>query len=401
MIGSAVVVDADSHMLERPTIWSDTPARWADLVPRLVDDSAGGQAWLYPATGETNPLGLVATVGQRWDAIAEEGLRYDAVRPGCYRAVERLRDLDADGIDCAVVSGPQTTLRSILQSGDPRFARWAYEHIADDLDEFCRSDPGRLIPIHQVLPTGLDDALRTLEAAIARGARAVMLGGWPSGTGRIEPEDDRFWRELVAHGIVLVTHLTIARPVAAARPTSRPAWATVAGLSAVAAKAGAILDDLVRAEVPSRFPDLHLVLAEAGAGWIPGVIERSGIGRGPDPEDRALRTWLQTCVAATTTVDRAGEVLAGGGELPNVMWSSDYPHHIADWPHSAALHAAARARLDSGAWRRFLGGTASEFFDIPLPEPGVCTIRRGSVARRDEGRGGRRRGRTDRGARPR
>ena len=97
----ARLMSADDHMIEPAHLWVErVPATFRESCPRIMEVD-GRQAWLYEdeltyiAMGSCRPL----------PGFNEEGYppapgtaNFDEIRPGCYDPVERLKDMDIDGV---------------------------------------------------------------------------------------------------------------------------------------------------------------------------------------------------------------------------------------------------------------------------------------------------------------
>src|SRR5687768_15747671 len=95
------VISADSHVNPNPSFWQDyLPARFKDRAPRLVD-TADGQFLEFE--GEVAPLNLLAGIGgnkfkdYKMQGDFKELLRQ--TRAGGWDPAERLKDMEADGVD--------------------------------------------------------------------------------------------------------------------------------------------------------------------------------------------------------------------------------------------------------------------------------------------------------------
>jgi len=94
------VIDADGHVVEPPSAWSALPDRYR---PRITADSAGYE---HVVIGDTEvlavPLGTLARPGSTFDDPSSFRPLAEA-QPGGSDPVARLRDMDAEGIDQAVL----------------------------------------------------------------------------------------------------------------------------------------------------------------------------------------------------------------------------------------------------------------------------------------------------------
>ena len=92
-----------------------------------------------------------------------------------------------------------------------------------------------------------------------------------------------------------------------------------------------------------RFPGLRVVAAETGAGWIPNLLEHM------DDHWWRNRTWTDSKLEllpseywrrnwSVTFIREAFAVAVRHWiGVKNMMWSTDYPHHICDWPYSRKI----------------------------------------------------------------
>lgn len=390
------IVDADTHILEPPDIWSRwLPRHYQDRAPQLVKDEEGGDAWLFAGATDPDPIGLTATPGRAFDEFRWTGVTYDEARPGCYDGAERLKDMDLDGVDTALVFPPQRTISHFLGDEDDAFVRAGVEAYNDFLfDEFCAPDHRRLVGMAQVPSTGIDDAVDTLRKAAARGFKGVVISCWPSGRESLSDADDPFWAAAVDAGLPVAIHISITSR-AARQATRRAAVAkaeadgdrltradlyggksaranakAVGGLAGVFATVPATVSQLVFTGTFERFPELRIPLIETGVGWIAHFIEQMddrywrnrSWGNLPITEPPSFY-WHRNLSASFIT-DRAGIATRHAVGIDNVMWSSDYPHHGNDWPRSRQVIEATMGHIPRDEMRRIVGGNAARIFGL-------------------------------------
>src|SRR5437667_10582263 len=104
----APIVDADGHVLEPPTGMAErAPVKFRDRVWQIVRRPDGSE-WLRYNGGERPANGLALAGGGGMSAADRERARrgemkYPEVRAGAFRPLPRLVDMDADGIEQAVL----------------------------------------------------------------------------------------------------------------------------------------------------------------------------------------------------------------------------------------------------------------------------------------------------------
>jgi predicted TIM-barrel fold metal-dependent hydrolase len=97
------------------------------------------------------------------------------------------------------------------------------------------------------------------------------------------------------------------------------------------------------AGIPSRFPQLKIVMSEGGAGWVPALASRSDYVLTHSVGGRERQLWPDELLPSEVlrrnfyfcTLDEpiSPEVLDAVG-VGNLMVESDYPHADGTWPHT-------------------------------------------------------------------
>jgi len=205
------IVSADAHVLEPTDIWETwLPKQYRDKAPKLVKDVDGGDAWLFAGASDPDPIGLVSTPGMAWDDFRWTGITYEQARAGCYNGVERLKDMDIDGVDAEILFPPQRTIGHFLGDEDDDFVRAGIEAYNNFLfDEFMAPDATRLIGMAQIPSLGTDVAIETMRKAKARGFKGVVISMWPSGGDSISDDDDPFWAACADEGMPVCIHINL------------------------------------------------------------------------------------------------------------------------------------------------------------------------------------------------
>ena len=380
------IISADAHVLEPTDIWTNwLPEKFQDHAPQLVKDKDGGDAWLIPGSETPDPIGLTATPGMPWDKFRWTGVTYDEARPGCYRGAERLKDMQIDGVDAEVIFPPQRTIGYWLGHDDDDAVLAGVEAYNNFLwEEFCAPDHTRLLGMAQIPSLGIDTAVDTLRKAKARGFSGVTLSCWPSGGEMISEDDDPFWAAAVDEGMPVTIHINIIsraqrqanRKSAGKRLYGEGQKKEMAGARAAAGLAGVFsmvpstIGQLIFTGTFERFPDLHIAMIEVSTGWIPHFLEQM--------DDRFWRnrswsnipiteppsTYWYRNMSATYIWDPAGVRQRHQVGVENMMWSTDYPHHGNDWPHSRKVIAETLAECSAEERQKILAGNARRIFHL-------------------------------------
>src|SRR5690349_1722969 len=153
------LISADSHV----KMSHEQVKRHLAAEHHAAYDAASGayEARMSRGTGAANRAG--ATGGQ---AMAAQNAVF--TRPSYWDPVERLRDMDADGVDVEVLYSEVSAFR-YLSNVDGAVSE-AIRAFNDALHDFAATDPKRLIVSYQI-------PIHDIDVAIAEVARVVALGG--------------------------------------------------------------------------------------------------------------------------------------------------------------------------------------------------------------------------------
>ena len=275
-------VDADGHVLEDAGLWDHyIEAKYRDRALRMKRDADGLE---YLEIGgipsKRTRKGYPATLGRMGqkdlDAFKPHPDKtYAANMPyGACNAEERLKLLDAEGLDAAVLYPTlgilweaELTDTELSQAYCRAYNRW----IAD----FCRESQGRLIPIAHLSLGDPAAAAIELERAVKDGCHGAFVVPFASThKAHGDPAHDAIYAKAVELNVPIAIH-----PAFEPFELRSPRFENGHRLSLLAA---ATAGDGVRQAFTTffdfatfdRFPKLKLVLLESGAGWIGYWLDR-------------------------------------------------------------------------------------------------------------------------------
>jgi predicted TIM-barrel fold metal-dependent hydrolase len=382
------VVDVDTHVLEPTAIWTE----WLDPAYRVVARSA---FW-----HETDDDGIEVTLlnGRPVRSLRRSGIDRQAcwtpgatpesigaldpdvrhpVTPGARDPAARLRDMDAMGVDRALLFPTLFAEHFPLVENADAAAALARAY-NDWLIDFAAADPRRLLPV-AVLPLQHPSlAVREARRVAGRGVRAVVvrpsfLGGrFPS-----HPLFDPLWGALESLELTACLHPSPGG--------TNPEWSCEGAFVERVARALRVGHDVAESVAPfmdngilltamafyghmERWPRLRLAWLHSGASWIPLALEKaetylwlfSGIRDVSLEPDRVFFSRPSLCgfdsweAPVARMPDVFGEVAA---------WGSRYPNHDTGTVEEArALFA--RWGVPEETVGRYLGGNAERLFGI-------------------------------------
>ena len=366
----AKVVDADGHVVEPLSAWADVPANWRPIIER--DDHGYEHVLVDGKEILAVPLGTLATPGSRfWDPGEFRGL--DEAHPGGSDPVSRLADMDAEGIDQAVLY-PSIGLYFWALS-DPKAATAIARSYNDWLASYCSIAPSRLFGAAMLPFQDPGEA-----AAELRRARDEL--GFPAAFVRPNPccgrsisdrAYDCVWEAAVESGTAIGVHegSSVVLPTLGSDRPFNPLILHAVSHSFEQMLACA---QLITFGTFERFPDLRVVFLESGGGWAPFWMDRldeqaeSFGGFCPELRLKPSEYFARQCWISFEIEERTLAALAPLVGSDRVVWGSDYPHHDATFPGAVATLHRTISSMARDAKSRVLGLNAADLYRLPEPE---------------------------------
>ena len=322
------LISADSHL----TITDDAFYRHLPEKFRpAVDEAVGEQRAAMAAMNMPNNR-----EGRNWPAQG---------RPGDADINARMEDQEVDGVSTEVLYVQGTFGFDgglFYRLSDPAARVAAFQAYNNAMSEWIQAAPDRFLPVGIIPIAEVSESVNELHRMIDLGFKAVQVSGYPDvyeyptfADARYEP----LWAALSEAGLPLSLHTTATKGltfVRAADPT--PTKGIFQSLPPMFM--AEILGTFIAGGVLKKFPGLHIVLVEAGIGWIPYYLERldtmhrrhNWAKRGM-MEELPSTFWYSQC-HATFEDDMVGMEILDRIGVNNVMWASDYPHPDSTWPES-------------------------------------------------------------------
>ncbi len=149
------IVSVDDHVVEPPNVWSDRlPAQLRDRGPHVVRRPYEQQAvdvfrpsetgpitdwWVYDDVWRSIPQ-VTACVGMPREALTIAPISFEAMRPGCYDAGERLADMDVNHTEASLCfpNYPRFCGQIFLEAQDKELSLLCVRAYNDwIIDEWC------------------------------------------------------------------------------------------------------------------------------------------------------------------------------------------------------------------------------------------------------------------------
>jgi predicted TIM-barrel fold metal-dependent hydrolase len=350
-----ILVSVDDHIAEPADMFdAHVPARYKAFAPRVETDDKGFQQWWYGDKKGRN-LGLNAVAGKPREMFNVNPSNYSEMRPGCYDADERVRDMSAGG-QLAGLNFPNWTGFSgqVLNEGPDRSINEIMIKAYNDwhIDQWCASHPDRFIPCGILPLFDVEKAASEVRRLSSKGCHAVTFSENPAAL-RMPSIHSGHWDPLFAaccdEETVLCLHVGSSSKSAGTTADAPPSVAM--GLSSTASIYS--LGDLLWADFWGRFPTLKFSLTEGDIGWIPYFLQRaehiqdrhSGWTGHVFPNGGGPSAVFRERIICCFIRDPVGLRLLDQFNIDNVCWESDYPHSDSSWPNAPEVNEEQFASL--------------------------------------------------------
>lgn len=376
----AYTVDADGHILEPRDTWIKYIApRFRDRAIRIDHDDKGLEVLLVDGKILEAVHGRLAGLGgiemDPAELLTTGLLKYeDGCPPGSYDPAARLKILDQEGIDVALLY-PTIGICWEGHVQDAALAHAYTEAYNRWLEDFCSHDPRRLVPIMHLNLLDVDLALKEMRRAHAAGCRGIYISPDMYARGRRRFDDpalDPFWAAAQELGLPIAFHVVVRdQPTTSYADPLDDANGARFGLfnfAFLAIDVMAAFTELLTTGVLERYPRLKVTVLESGANWISAWLDRldhkyevmrSRSILSMKPSDYFKRQCL---VSADPDETITAEVVRHVG-AQYFVWASDYPHIDASMGVVREMRERL-APLPASDQRLVLGENAARFYGL-------------------------------------
>ncbi len=362
------VIDADGHVLEPLSAFAGCPDRYR---PGVVRDSLGLD---HVSVGQqeivTVSLGKLGRPGSSMADLSESP-SYEDAQPGGFDPHARLKDMDLEGIDAAVLY-PSLGL-NFWAITDPAAATSLARAYNDWLAEYCSAAPDRLFGAAMVpwqSPAAAVDELRRAHREL--GMNVVFLRPNPClGRTIVHPAHEPFWDAAEELGMTVGIHEGSSNTIQTLASDRLPFNPLVLHAVSHAFEQMLACAQLIAEGVMERYPDLRFVFLEAGGAWAPYWLWRldeqvDGFG-GYCPHMKLTPTeyFARQCWISFEIDEPELPALAPVIGEERIVWGSDYPHHDSTFPGAVAELRRTMSSLSAATQTRVIGTNAVECYRLP------------------------------------
>jgi predicted TIM-barrel fold metal-dependent hydrolase len=305
------IVSVDDHGMEEMHLWENRlKGADKDRAPKL---------W----RGDDNKFHMTVD-GMNYDV---PGIDSDIGegRPGMWDRTERLKDMDAEGIDKSLFF--HSRAMSLVRLEDKAFFGRCMDVFNEWLAEYCAAAPDRLVGVG-ILPTIYQpEASRDyLQKFKQIGIKALEIPSAPKNVPYNSSAMEPMWEAIAESGIPVMFHV-------GAYLEFRGKGALGANLTKNLGPYRPLWSLLAFSGILERHPGLKVVFCEGGFGWVPWTLQDAdriyqvyNTELSPKLANPPSYYFRRQCYGAFMS-DDVGLKLAGEyGMTDNLLWSCDYPH---------------------------------------------------------------------------
>ncbi|GIW40818.1 MAG: amidohydrolase [Candidatus Binatia bacterium] len=353
-------------MTEPPTVWSDyLEAAYRERAPRGTLDENGHPCMLLDGRLVMRHA-MLLTLGPEYDFADYRP------REGGWNPAARLEDMDAEGIDVAVLF-PSIGLY-VSETNDPKLLAALCRAYNDWLADYCRHAPDRLVGVALLPLLDVEESIRELERATEKlGFRGAFFRPNPYANRAIhDAAYEPLWDCAATLGVPVTVHegLSDSMPTLGRERFSNAAMLHVLShpFEQMAACAGLILTGVLE-----RHPSLRVAFLESGSGWLPYWLERMDSHWEtwrkvlPPLRHRPSEYFRRQCVISTEPDDDVVRAVVEYVGDDSIVWASDYPHPDAHFPGAVTKTLESMAGLSADTRRKILATNAARLYGLELP----------------------------------
>lgn len=402
------IIDCDAHFTEPEDLWSSrAPESMKDRMPKLqtIDGRTGwfldGEMWASIG-GNTIRQGQEKVLGSH---VVQP---FAEVDPAAWSVPERLKLMDKMGLHAQVIypngiGFASNHVFAIKDEAQRTAVLQTYNDFYVDLQE--QSD-GRLLP-QGILPIwDMDLTIKEMTRLLDKGMRGFTLSDKPELLGLPELPHEYFapmWDLFNESGAVANFHIGAGNrredleairgaryaddphkggPRSDPPAVADPYWRSFGMQRRLAVQATQmpmsnvrIITNLCASDIFDRYPNLKIVSAESGIGWIPFILESLEFQLDEmvtDPTEVALQKrrpteYFRDHIYVMFWFERLApsKMLEWVG-VNNVLIETDVPHPTCLYPGALEHFASVMSDVDPAIRKRVLQDNAAELYNLDL-----------------------------------
>jgi uncharacterized protein len=341
-------ISVDDHVQEPPDLWTSrlSASQWGDRIPHL--ERAGDESERWVAGGQELLAGGVARAGSFMPDRNREADRWDQVPPAAYVPSERLKAMDAVGVEYSVLYPTVAGLagEAFARLDDEALEQACTRAYNDWLVEEWGAASPRFIPQCIVPAWPTDATVAEIRRAVGLGHRGVVF---PAGVMDFravahlaDSEWDPVWSVCEELDVPLCVHAGSAPELQYAPPPGLPP-ARVEALNAMTKPVSSayVLNLFLFSRILMRHPRLRVILAESALSWATLDLEWSDHeadhdGLAKEGYDLTPSQLFHRQCYLNSWYDPVAPYIRYVGP-GNILWSANLPQATSTWPNTGEV----------------------------------------------------------------
>jgi predicted TIM-barrel fold metal-dependent hydrolase len=328
---------ADSHVNETEQCYEEIDPAFRDRRPRAAYDAVDGAQLLVPGLGFEIPSGKLTRAGVDFEDWSQPQ-RWEELHPAGHDPSARLLVQDEEGIAGEVIYPSAGMV--ICQHPDIDYKKACFDAYNRWLEQFCETDPKRLIGIGMAAVRTPEEGVKELEEIKRAGFKGVMLAGDPAFEDYDHPDYNPVWEASIDLGLPVNFHILTGKD-SYNMPVRGPQ-----GIQQIVTVRGNqnIMMMLIFGGVFRRHPKLKVVCVEADGGWVPHfnfrmdhAWERHRWSLDIGNIQRKPSEYVNECIYATFQDDWSVRHVIDAVNIDRIMWATDFPHGDGTYPRSSEI----------------------------------------------------------------
>ena len=370
------LISVDDHVQEPPDLWTSrlSKTRWGDRIPHLERQAGGDERWVVD--GKVLPMPGTSSAGAIMADRTIEPQQWDNVPRAAYNPAERLKAMDADGVDYSVL------YPTVAGHGGDTFGRLTDPDLELDcarayndwlIEEWAGASP-RFVPQCITPISPIEATVAEIRRAVGRGHRGVIFPSVPMELRDVphinDPDYDPLWSVCEDLEVPICFHAgassgTQIAPYEGWSPTISEAFRAITAPASTAA----VLVNFLLSRILERHTALKVVFSESALGWAAALLEfndhqfeEDGLARegySPLPSEMFRRQCY-----LTGWYDRAGIQGRRFIGTENILWSTNFPLATSTWPRSHASIDLSFEGVPDDERDKMLWGNAAKLYHL-------------------------------------
>lgn len=391
------IIDGDSHFAEPADLWtSRAPAAMKDKMPQIKPIEGGSSVsthgWFIGDDYWTGLGGHTIAAGkQKTHGVL--CLPYEEIDDAAWSVDGRMSLMDDQGVYAAVLYPNAMGFASnmMLAIPDVEFRGLVQRIYNDALVDYQNQSGGRLLG-QAVLPTwDMGETVKEMNRMIDAGITGFTITDKPHLLGQPDLDHEYFspmWAIANEAGVAMNFHIgsgappDIGKTSPMASTSSDIYWQSFGPQRRMAILATQfymsnvrIITNLIMSDLFDRYPNVKIVSAESGAGWVPFMLEAAEYQLDEmvtDPTEKARQKhrptdYFRSNVYVMSWFEKSFVKILDDIGVDNVMLMTDIPHPTCLYPNTREYFAEVTKDLSADVRRKLVQDTAAKVYGVKVP----------------------------------